>query len=193
MKQIHKQEIAGFVRSGDFEQTDEGILIHSGIMLKGEYFETVNGGDERIHPNLLPTEGINAILNVALGATSKYAGFYIGPYAGAVTPAANWTAANFTATATENVSLTEGFSEATRPVWTPATASAGAVDNLAAKAAFNIVCTTSININGAAVLTSNVRGGTTGALISASRFAATRVVYNTDLWECGYRVTLLDS
>jgi hypothetical protein len=189
---LNKHALA-FLKAGDYELTDGGILIHGCIMGKGEYFESVNGQDERIHPNLLPTEGINFILGVALGAIAKAAGFFVAPFSGAVTPAANWTAANFAATASEITSQTEGFSGVTRPAWTPGVAAAGAIDNLAAKATFNIVCTTTININGAAILTDNTRGGTAGSLISASRFAATRVVYNGDVWDCGYRVTLTDS
>ena len=193
MIRIKMKELLGFLRKGDYEMSDGGILIHGCIKGKGEYFESVNGKDERIHPNLIPTEGINFVLNVALGATAKSAGFYVAPYSGAVTPAANWTAANFAATASEITSQSEGFSGANRPAWTPGVAAAGQIDNLAARATFNIVCTTSLNINGAAVLTDNTRGGTTGVLVSASRFAATRVVYNTDVWDCGYRVTLTDS
>lgn len=190
---IKQHELKRFLDNGDFEATDEGLLIHRGLLAKGEYFESVNGQDERIHPNLIPTEGINMILAIALGATSKQGGFYLAPYSGAVTPAANWTGANFAATANEIVSQTEGFTGTLRPQWVPGAPSGGSIDNLAAKASFTIACTTSVNINGAGLLSDSARGGTSGALISASRFAATRVVYNGDVWDCGYRVTLLDS
>lgn len=193
INQKHHKEISGFLQAGDFEQTEEGLLIHKGILAKGEYFESVNGQDERIHPNLIPTEGIHFILNVGLGAVAKASGFYLAPYATAITPTASWTGANFAANSGEITSATEGF-VGTRPAWTPGSASAGAIDNMSAKASFAIVCTTSLNINGAGLIANdNVRGGTTGSLISASRFAATRVVYNGDTWDCGYRVTLLDS
>ena len=185
--------VRNFFRKDDYQLSDGGVLVHGSILAKGQYFESVNGKDERIHPNLIPAEGILAILNVAFGAVAKYAGFYVAPYAGAVTPASNWTAANFAATASEITSTTEGWAGATRAAWTPSAAAAGAIDNIAAKASFTIICTTSLNINGAAIMTENTRGGITGALMSASRFAATRVVYNTDVWECGYRVTLTDS
>lgn len=185
--------VRAFFRKDDYQLSDGGVLVHGSILAKGHYFESVNGKDERVHSNLIPSEGILSILNIAFGAVAKHAGFYVAPYAGAVTPAANWTAANFAATASEITSTTEGWAGATRAAWTPAAASAGAIDNLAAKASFTIICTTSLNINGAGIMTENTRGGTTGTLMSASRFAATRVVYNGDVWECGYRVTLTDS
>ena len=193
MFQKFKQCISKFLKDGDYEESEGGILVHRGLMIKGEYFDSVNGGDERIHPNLLPSEGILFILNVALGATAKAAGFYLAPYSGAVTPAANWTAANFVSNATEITSTTEGYAGATRKTWTAAAAAAGSIDNLAAKASYTITATTTINVNGSALLTDNTRGGTAGALISASRYASTRVLANGDVWECGYRVTLTDS
>lgn len=189
----HQKDIAAFVKNGDYQETDSGLLIHGSILAQGHYFESVNGKDERIHKNLIPAEGIDFILNVALGAVAKAAAFYLAPFAGAVTPAANWTAANFAATASEIVSQTEGFSGVIRPTWTPTAASGGNIDNLTAKAQFTIITASSLNINGAALLTSNARGGTSGTLLSATKFASTRVVYNGDIWDCGYRVTLADS
>lgn len=189
----HAKDIAAFIKAGDYQETDSGILIHGGIMFRGEYFDSVNGQDERCSKNLVPTEGINFLLGVALGAVSKSAAFYLAPFAGAVTPAANWTAANFTATASEITSQTEGFAGTARLAWTPGVASGGSIDNLSAKASFTIISASSLNINGAALLTDQARGATTGALISATKFAATRVVYNGDVWDCGYRLTLSDS
>ena len=40
------------------------------------------------------------------------------------------------------------------------------------------------------VATSTAIGGTTGALISASKYAATRVFQNGDTYDVGYRVSL---
>ena len=189
----HAKDIKRFIAKDDYELTEGGILVHGCILAKGEYFESVNGQDERVHHNLIPTEGINLILDVALGSVAKPASFYLAPYAGTETPAAGWTAANYASTASEITSTTEGWAGASRPSWTPAAASAGAIDNLASKASFTIICTTSLSINGAGLLTNNTRGSTSGSLVSASRFGATRVVYNGDVWDCGYRVTLTDS
>lgn len=189
----HSKEIAKWVRSGDYEETPEGLLIHRAIRARGVYTHSVNGKDEQRDYNLIPAEGIEHILEVALGAGTQITSWYAAVFSGAVDPASSWTAANFTANASEITSNTEGYSDATRPAWTPDAPAAGVIGNLASKATFNIVCTTSINISGAALLSSNVKGGTTGVLLSATRFASVRQVYNGDAFELGYEVELQDT
>jgi hypothetical protein len=187
----HKREFAADLASGDYEVTPEGVVFpRKSAIAVGEYFHTVNGGDEQISKNMIVDQGILHFLDVVLGAASKISAWYLAPYATAITPAANWTAANFTANSGENTSTTEGFVETTRVLYVPAAAAAGAISNLASRAAFTVNCTTSININGAGLLSSNVRGGTTGVLVSATRFAAQRVLFDDDIFELGYRVTL---
>lgn len=73
-------------------------------------------------------------------------------------------------------------------VWTPATATTGSIDNLASAAQMTIATSGSLNVTGAALLTSSQRGGTTGVLVSASAFAAPRVFQAGDLYELGYRL-----
>lgn len=188
-----QKDIISFIQKGDLEITTEGLLIHKGILARGRYTHSVNGKDERIDPNLIPAEGIAYILDAALGSASKITNWYLAVFSGNVNPAANWTAANFAAQASEITSTTEGYSNATRPVWTPGSSSAGVIGNLSSKATFNIVCTTSVNISGAALLSDNTRGGTTGKLVSASRFGTVRQVYSGDAFELGYEVELQDS
>lgn len=187
------QHAAKAVARGDYEVTDTGIIIDKGIKAVGRYIERVNGGEFREHANLVPDEGLVFILNVALGVSTKAAGFYLAPFSGGTNPAAGWTAANFAGTASEITSLTEGFSNATRPVWTTTPAAADGIDNADALAVFAVVATTSIVVTGAGLLSSNVRGGTSGFLVSASKFSTARTLYNGDVWELGYRVALLDS
>ena len=72
--------------------------------------------------------------------------------------------------------------------------SAGVIGNLSSKAVFTIVCTTSINISGAALLSSNTKGSTSaGTLASASRFGTVRTVNSGDAFELGYEVELIDT
>lgn len=188
-----QKDIAGFIQNGDYEVTSEGLLIHKGILARGRYTHSVNGGDEEIDYNLIPAEGIAYLLDSALGSASKITSWYLAVFSGNVNPASNWTAANFAAQASEITSLTEGYSNTTRPAWTPGASSGGVIGNLTTKAVFNIVCTTSVNISGAALLSDNTRGGTTGKLISASRFGTVRQVYSGDAFELGYEVELQDS
>jgi hypothetical protein len=190
----HQKEIKRFIADGDFEVTDGGILVHSAAMIRGRYITSVNGKDEEVSPNLLPSQGILYILGAAFDdEVAAIDAWYLAPYSGAVSPQSTWTAANFTATATEITSGTEGYSNATRPQWTPTAAAAGVISSTTARATFTITCTTSINISGIGLLSSNVKGGTSGILASATRYDNVRVVNNGDAFEVGYEVELTDS
>ena len=192
----YAKDIKKFMFNGDFEQKDNGFLIHSSIMVRGKYTHSVNGGqDERVDYNLLPAEGIKHILDVCLGATAKTATWYLALF-GNATPAANWTAGGsptFATAASEIVSGTEGYSETYRQAWVPGVATAGVIGNLASRAEFTIVTASTLDIYGAALLSSQTKGGTSGVLVSASRFANKRTQSNGDTFELGYEVELTDS
>ena len=183
---------ASALAKGDFQITDDGILFpRQGILAKGEYFGRVNGGEwEKEGDNLITTEGLAHILNVALGATAKPAGYYIALFSGSASPAANWTAGSFAATANEITSMSEGYTAATRPVWTPGVATTGQIDNMTTVASVTIATASALNVTGAALLTNSTRGGTGGVLVSASKYAAARTFQNKDTYEIGYRLNL---
>lgn len=187
-----QREVSKALAQGDFQVTDDGILFpRQGILAQGEYFGRVNGGTwEKEGDNLITTEGLAHILNVALGATGKPAGYFLALFSGAAAPAANWTAAGFAATANEITSMSEGYTAATRPAWTPGTATANSIDNLTAVASVTIATAASLNVTGAALLTNSTRGGTGGVLVSASKYAAARTFQNNDTYEIGYRLNL---
>lgn len=186
-----RKEIAADLHAERFDVTSAGIYFpRQSVLAKGEYFHRVNKGAWELDPNLVVTEGLALMLNVALGAAAKPAGFFLALFAGAAAPAANWTAASFAATAGEITSLTEGYSQATRPAWTPAPANGGSIDNFASVATFSIVTSGTLTVTGAALLTNNTRGGTTGALVSATKYAAARTFQNGDEFDVGYRMSL---
>ena len=187
-----RQELAADIAAERFDATANGIYFpRQGVLANGEYFGRVNGGAwAKEGDNLIPTEGLAHILNVALGTAAKPAGHYLALFSGSTAPAANWTAASFAAVANEIVSQTEGYAAATRPVWTPANTSTSSIDNLAAVASLTIATASQLNVTGAAMLTNSTRGGTTGALVSASLYAAPRVFQNGDNYELGYRINL---
>jgi hypothetical protein len=189
----HARELKGYMDRHQYDVTDQGIVFpKAGLIARGEYHISSPGYEDSVEHNLIPTEGMNHILMVALSNTAKLNSFYLALFSGNYTPVAGLTAANFAASATEIVSGTEGYTEATRPVWTPAAAASGAIDNLASRANFTIATATNITIRGAALLSSNVKGSTTGVIISAARFAVDRIQYNTDVFTMGYRVNLQD-
>ena len=186
-----RQELAAELRAERFDLTPEGVYFpRQSVLAAGEYFDRVNGGEWARTPNLVVNEGMAHILNVALGATAKPAGYFLALFNGAATPQANWTAAGFAATAGEVVSMSEGYTSPTRPAWTPGVAATNSIDNMAAVATVTIAATSQINVTGAAMLTSSVRGGTTGVLVSATRYAAERTFQNGDTYDIGYRLSL---
>lgn len=179
------------VNANDYTTNDDGsITTGQGITAKGEYFDRINGGEWTRTENLIPTEGLAHILNVALGTTPKPASYHLALFSAAAQPAANWTAASFASTASEIVSMTEGYSAATRPTWTPTNTSTGSIDNMAAVAKVTMKTASSLTVQGAAMLTTSAKGGTTGALISASKYASPRVFQDGDTYEIGYRISL---
>lgn len=187
-----RKELAAAIHHENFDVTAEGIFFpKQGVMASGEYFDRINGGDWERTPNLIVTEGLAHILSVALGATAKPAGYYLALFSGAAAPAANWTAASFAAGASEIVSMTEGYTSPTRPAWTPpASTATNSIDNMAAIASVTMATAGQVNVTGAAMLTNSTRGGTTGKLISATKYAADRVFQNGDTYDIGYRLSL---
>lgn len=191
----HSREFATALRNHQYEVSDAGIHFpKQGAIVSGVYTHNVNGLDEREDSNIVVTEGLNHLLNVALdNTTTKVGTWYFGLFSANVTPVNTWTAANFTANSTELVSNTEGYSETTRQAFVEAAASAGSINNTASKAAFTIATATSVTVWGAGLLSSNVKGGTTGTLMSAAKFSDARTLYNTDVFNLGYTLTLTSS
>ncbi|MEG2266575.1 MAG: hypothetical protein RR932_06320 [Acinetobacter sp.] len=186
-----KTIVASAIAAGAFANTQDGTLFeHGGISVKGEYFDRVNGGEWTRNENLVVNEGLAHILNVALGAKVKSANYYLALFSGATAPTATWTAQNFAAVASEIVSNTEGYTNATRPVWTPAEASTNSIDNIATAASVTIATAATLTVTGAALLTASAKGATTGVLISATKYAAARTFQNGDIYEIGYRLSL---
>lgn len=188
-----QQEAAREIRAERFDITPEGIYLpRIGARAAGEYFGRVNGGAwQKEGDNIIVTEGFAHLLNVTFDtSTAKPAGYYLAIFSGNTAPAANWTAAAFAAVASEIVSMTEGHTGATRPVWTPAKTTTGSIDNMAAVASLTIATSSQLNVTGAALLTGSARGGTTGVLVSASLYAAPRTFQAGDIYELGYRINL---
>lgn len=187
-----RKELARELRAERYDITPAGIYFpRQSALAAGAYFGRVNGGRwQKEGDNLLVTEGLAHILSVALGPTAKPAGYFLAIFAGATAPAANWTAASFAAVASEIVSQSEGHTGATRPAWVAPATNTNSIDNMASVASLTIATASQLNVTGAALLTSSQRGGTTGALVSASLYAAARTFQNGDIYELGYRVNL---
>lgn len=190
----HSREFAAALRNHKYEVSDAGIHFpKQKVTASGLYTHSVNGADEREDANIVVTEGLTHMLGVVLGDLTALPDWYFGLFSANVTPVNTWTAANFTANATEIVSNTEGYSETVRQTFVEAAAAAGSINNTASKAAFTIATATSITVWGAGLLSSNVKGGTTGTLMSAAKFSAARTLYATDIFNLGYTLSLTSS
>lgn len=186
-----RKELAQAMNKELYDVTSEGIYFpKQGVLASGEYFDRINGGDWQRTPNLIVNEGLSHILNVALGATAKPAGYFLALFSGSAAPAGNWTAANFASVSSEIVSMTEGYTSPTRPAWTSANTSGNSIDNMDAVASLTIATTSQLNVTGAALLTNSTRGGTTGTLVSATKYPVARVFQDGDTYDVGYRVSL---
>ena len=187
---MNTKHLENDLKAENYEMTEQGIYFpKQGVMAQGEYFDRINGGEWQTTHNLVVNEGLAHLLNVAMGTTAKPAGYYLALFSGATAPAANWTAANFSSVAAEIVSMTEGYTSATRPQWTPQNTSTNSIDNFNAVAKVTIATSSQLTVTGAAMLTNSTKGGTTGTLISASKYTAARVFQDGDEYEIGYRLS----
>jgi hypothetical protein len=144
------------------EQIDAGFTYLVEVLKDGVVVDS-----EVVH-NLLPTEGINHLLNVTLRGGTQYATWYVGLFEGNYTPTASDTAAAFPGNATE----TTTYAETTRQTWTPGTVVSGVVDNSASTAQFtsNALKT----VYGGFITSAPAKSATTGVLLSVVRFSTAK-------------------
>ena len=189
--QKHAREFKGYLDTHQYDVTDEGILFpKAGALASGEYFYDSNGANPESTANLLPTQGLNYLLETSLRNGSAHTQWYLAIFSGAYTPVSGVTASTFTSSATEITSASEGYTETTRRPWTSVAASGGVTDNVADRAAFTIASANEVVIRGAALLSDPVKGGTNGVLVSIARFASPRTESAGNIFNLGYRVRL---
>lgn len=191
---MNHRDIRRALDKGQYEQTDVGLLLKpTRVIARGAYEHWVNGKDRRVDPNLVTDEGLMHMLDVCIHDGTKVSTWYLSLYSANYTPLAGLTAASYPATASEITSGTEGYSESTRVAFVEGAPSANAISNTASKANFTIVTASSLSVNGAAMHSASAKGATSGTLLSATKFAATRTLYNTDVFTLAYTVTLASS
>lgn len=156
-------------------------MLASKLIAGFEYFlEHVRDGQvigrQRLY-NLVPTEGLNHLLSVTLAAGAQQTSWFVGLFEGNYTPVNTITAATIAAAATES----SAYAEATRQAWTAGTIAGGAVNNSLAKAVFTINGVVPKTIFGGFLISSSVKGGATGVLLSVVRFATAVTVNPADV------------
>lgn len=182
--------VRGAIKAGEYEKTEEGIYLPTEKALIGGQFEvTVRGSGlvERSH-NLVVNEGLDYVLEAAVGDTAGIANWYIALFTGDVTVVATWTAATFTATATEWTA----YDEATRGAWTNSAVASAGTDSFASKASFTSSADTQ-TVRGAALLSASAKSATSGILLAASRLSSDKNLSTGEILDVGYGLTLTAS
>jgi hypothetical protein len=182
-------ELRRALRNHHWERSASGIVFPaSKLVASGLFVTDVNGRDVREDPNLVVNEGLNAMLDIMLHASTQITTWYVSLSSGNVSPAATWTAANYVANATEFTTYTETV----RQTYVEAAASSQSTTNSASKAAFTID-TGGGSVWGAAIQSVSTKSGTTGTLFCAAKFSAVRTLVATDVLSIAYTVSLTSS
>jgi hypothetical protein len=189
----HGREFLRYMRNFQYERTDTGILFpKASAHFSGQYTHWINDDMSTLqsHANMIPDEGLIYLLGVGVAATTPITSWYMALYSAAYTPTNTLTAANFAGTASEITSASEGYDETNRVLWVPNAIDEVNVEvtNTTVPAAFTISTATTLAVNGAALLSVATKGSTSGDLVSAGRFPATRNLSDTDTFNVKYKV-----
>lgn len=190
----HRGEVLRALANHKYELTDDGgILLQAGINAcpmgvfdvehrrKGDLIARVAGS------NIIPTEGLNHILNTILHGGTQVTTWYVALFEGNVTPGASLTAATYTATTTECTA----YDEAARVEYVEGAASGGVIDNASNRAIFTMNATKTVY--GGALLSASAKSSTSGTLLAAARFSTSRNVVDNDELSVRYSLTLTSS
>lgn len=190
----HRGEVLRALANHKYELTDDGgILLQAGINAcpmgvfdvehrrKGDLIARVAGS------NIIPTEGLNHILNTILHGGTQVTTWYVALFEGNVTPGASLTAATYTATTTECTA----YDETTRVEYVEGAASGGVIDNASNRAIFTMNATKTVY--GGALLSTSAKSSTSGTLLAAARFSTSRNVVDDDELSVRYSLTLTSS
>lgn len=173
---------------------ESSVKFHNEVFLDhkrdGEYlcFEKSMGF------NIMPTEGLNSLLDTAIDAATQITAWYVGIFKNNYTPLA----ASVAATALGAAGLFGECQDAdydspatNRPAYTTAAASGGVITNAASKAEFTMHA--SITVYGAFIASSQAKTATTGVLLAAKKFDTARAVVDSDILYVTYQLTATSS
>ncbi len=177
----HARELLRRLRGHQYEKSPNGLLFPKMNLFVGGFFlHGVNRGDLIRDHNLVPTQGLNHLLDAVLGGGTQITEWYGAPYTNNVSPQASTTAANFHSTLVEFT----GYSEGVRQTLVFAAAAAGVVTNEASLAEFTI--TGAATLRGGGVLSVATRESTDGTCFAATAFSVARGVVIGDTFQLGY-------
>lgn len=154
----------------------------SGVIPGGAFEFYHNGEPIEIAPNLVPAAARSYMLKAAIAGGAQISAWYGMPFINAVDPTDALTAANFEATLDEFTN----YGAVTRPAWTQDVEAGQAIANGTTLMSITVGAGEGQVINGFALVSTNVKGGATGTLLAATRFAAPRQVLEGDVLEFKY-------
>lgn len=134
--------------------------------------------------NIVVNQGLNYILDAALSGGTVNTSHYIGLFSNNYTPIASTLVTNLT-------EVNAKYNETTRPTWIEAGSTSQTITNSASPTAFTF--NASETVYGAFLISNNTKGGTTGTLIAASKFAASRSMLDTDVLNVTYTLSASSS
>ncbi|UOF79364.1 hypothetical protein [Caudoviricetes sp.] len=200
---MNEQIEENVVNIRDFQEGDELTIHHMNsesesikewttTMKVGGVFtyEHVRDGeviDTWVEPNLVVDEGLNYILDSAMSGATTLTTWYISLFKNNYTPIFSDTAAAFPGAGVANEATTE-YTEANRPTWVEAGVTSKTITNTLSPAVFTFG--TPITIYGAFLVSTNVKGGTTGKLAAASKFTSSRAMLANDVLNVTYTLTI---
>lgn len=145
--------------------------LHLGGRFHVEHYRNGRLIDEWDTKNVVTDEGINHALNVIFNGASQVPTWYIGLFINNYTPVSGDTAATFPSSAGE---ATTQYSEGARQTYVEATSTAKSITNSANKATFTAAA--AVTVYGALLSSIATKGGTTGVLMAAAKFATAKAL-----------------
>lgn len=163
----------------NYGRSGGGILMpQQDIKLGGRFLvDHVRDGkviDQFAFDNLVVNEGLDHILNTVFHGGTQVGTWYLGLFEGNYTPISTVTAATIAAAATECTAYTESQ----RQEYNEAAASAQSITNSANRATFTFNATKTIY--GGFLVSNPTKSATSGVLLSAARFNASKQVTTDD-------------
>jgi len=120
--------------------------------------------------NLLPQVSINHIAGLIRGSGSPIASWYLGLFENNYVPTSGVTSADIPGVVGECTA----YDAATRPLWVNAFDGFASIDNLSNRVTFEM--NTPKTVYGAFIVSSNVKAGNSGLLLSIARFNTAKVL-----------------
>lgn len=174
------------LKAGNYEKTPEGVYFPAeNALAQGVFSVSKRGEPEEFSQNLVVNEGLDYILNAAIGATAGISNWYIALFSGDVTVVATWTALTFSSSASEWT----GYDEAARPAWSPGSVASAGVDSFSSKASFTSSSDSQV-VRGAAMLSASAKGATSGVLLASSRLSSDKTLDTGEILDVGYGLQL---